>query len=217
MSCKEFFTTPVIKPVMLSVGLLCFQQFCGINAVLFNAADLFSKAGLSDAKLASLPLTAVQLIGNVIACLLVDRIGRCIPLWTAALGMAGSLTGLGVYFEIYETVSGISWLSIFCSVLFCFFYSLAWGPIPWIVMAEIIPPQSPRTGHWYFHCCMLGNAVSCYKDLRHTWWRVWGSRRLLVLCGAVLLCGCICCSSCTRNKGKITRRDRVKLPSLTMI
>lgn len=146
MSCKEFFTTPVIKPVMLSVGLLCFQQFCGINAVLFNAADLFSKAGLSDAKLASLPLTAVQLIGNVIACLLVDRIGRCSPLWIAALGMAGSLTGLGVYFEIYETVSGISWLSIFCSVLFCFFYSLAWGPIPWIVMAEIIPLRARGLG-----------------------------------------------------------------------
>ena len=55
MSYQEFFTSPVMKPLMLSVGLLSFQQFCGINAVLFNAADIFSKAGLSDAKLASLP------------------------------------------------------------------------------------------------------------------------------------------------------------------
>ena len=146
MSCKEFFTGPVIKPVILSIGLLSFQQFCGINVVLFNAADIFAKAGLSDAKLASLPLTAVQLIGNVLACLLVDKIGRCIPLWTAALGMATSLIGLGVYFEIYEAVASISWLSIFCSVLFCFFYSLAWGPIPWIVMGEIIPLRARGLG-----------------------------------------------------------------------
>lgn len=146
MSCREFFTAPVIKPVMLSVGLLSFQQFCGINAVLFNAADIFSKAGLSDAKLASLPLTAVQLIGNLITCVIVDRIGRCIPLWTSALGMATSLIALGIYFAIYDAVANISWLSILCSVLFCFSYSLAWGPIPWIVVSEIIPLRARGLG-----------------------------------------------------------------------
>lgn len=146
MSYQEFFTSPVMKPLMLSVGLLSFQQFCGINAVLFNAAEIFSKAGVSDAKLASLPLTGVQLIGNLLTCFLVDRVGRCLPLWTSALGMAISLIGLGVYFEIYESVAHISWLSILCSVLFCFFYSLAWGPIPWIVMAEIIPLRARGLG-----------------------------------------------------------------------
>ena len=146
MSWKEFFTAPVIRPMMLSVGLLSFQQFCGINAVLFNAADIFAKAGLSDAKLASLPLTAVQFLGNIMTCLLVDRIGRRIPLWTAALGMATSLIGLGVYFQIYKIVDSISWLSTFCSVLFCFFYSLAWGPVPWIVMGEIIPLRARGLG-----------------------------------------------------------------------
>ena len=122
------------------------QQFCGINAILFNAADIFSKAGLSDPKLASSPVSIVELAGNVMAFFLVDRYGRRILLWTNALGMAASLIGLGVYFQIYETTTGISWLSVLTSVLFSFFFSLAWGPVPWVVMAEIIPLRARGVG-----------------------------------------------------------------------
>ena len=78
-----------------------------------------------------------------------------------------SLLALGLYFEIYieppttpsptyegsasNTVSllgsishsvpakTISWLSILSIVLFYLFFSLAWGPVPWLVMSEIFP------------------------------------------------------------------------------
>ena len=114
--------------------------------MLFNAADIFSKAGLSDPKLVSFPVSVVQLVGTLIACLLVDKIGRRLLLWTNALGMAISLIGLGIYFKIYQTTNAISWLSILTSVLFSFFFSLAWGPVPWIVMAEIIPLRARGLG-----------------------------------------------------------------------
>ena len=143
---QEFFTAPVVKPVLISVCLLCLQQVTGINAVLFNAAGIFSKAGLSDPKLVSFPVSAVQLVGTLIACFLVDRIGRRLLLWTNALGMGISLIGLGVYFKIYQTTSSISWLAILTSVLFSFFFSLAWGPVPWVAMAEIIPLRARGVG-----------------------------------------------------------------------
>ena len=146
MSWKEFITAPVVKPVLIGVGLLSFQQLNGINAVLFNAADIFSKAAIKEPKLASLPLTGVQLIGNMIALLTLDKIGRRIPLYSGALGMAASLIGLGVYFELYQTFSSITWLSILCSVSYCFFFSMSWGPVPWIVMAEIIPLRARGRG-----------------------------------------------------------------------
>jgi len=114
--------------------------------VLFNAADIFSKGGLSDPKLASFPVSIVQLVGTLIASFLVDKIGRRLLLWTNALGMGISLIGLGVYFQIYQTTSSISWLSILTSVLFSFFFSLAWGPFPWVVMAEIIPFRARGVG-----------------------------------------------------------------------
>jgi len=146
IKCQEFFTAPVVKPLLISVGLLCLQQVTGINVVLFNAADIFSKGGLSDPKLASFPVSIVQLVGTLIASFLVDKIGRRLLLWTNALGMGISLIGLGVYFQIYQTTSSISWLSILTSVLFSFFFSLAWGPFPWVVMAEIIPFRARGVG-----------------------------------------------------------------------
>ena len=132
--------------MLISAALLFLQQFSGINAILFNAADIFSKAGLSDPKLASSPVGIVELAGNIMVFFLVDRYGRRILLWTNALGMAASLIALGVYFQIYEITPGISWLSILSSVLFSFFFSFAWGPVPWIVMAEIIPLRARGVG-----------------------------------------------------------------------
>lgn len=146
IKCREFFTAPVAKPVLISVGVLFLQQITGINAVLFNAADIFSKAGLGDPKLVSLPVSLVQLAGTVSACYLVEKMGRRLLLWTNALGMGVSLIGLGVYFEIYQAHSEISWLSVLTSVLFSFFFSLAWGPVPWLYTAEVIPLRARGVG-----------------------------------------------------------------------
>ena len=141
---------------------MVFQQFCGVNAVLFNAAHIFSIAGFSNGKLVTIAVGLVQFVGTGLACLLMDRAGRRILLWTTALGMGVSLLALGVYFEIYippptdkgsasDTVSllgsishsvpakSISWLSILCIVLFNLIFALAWGPVPWLVMSEIFP------------------------------------------------------------------------------
>ena len=153
--------SPIIaKPLIISIGLMIFQQFSGINAVLFNAAHIFALAGFSNGKLITIAVGLVQFVGTALACLLMDKAGRRILLWTASLGTCLSLLGLGIYFQIYippkdsgsasDMVSlgsishsvpakTISWLSVLCIVLFNLIWSLAWGPIPWLVMSEIFP------------------------------------------------------------------------------
>lgn len=138
-----------------------FQQFCGVNAVLFNAASIFRQAGFKDGKLVSIAVGLVQFVGTGLACLIMDRAGRRILLLIMAIGMSVTLVGLGLYFEVYippknETSSSeavslvgsishsveaskIRWLSILCLVLFNLFFALAWGPVPWLVMSEIFP------------------------------------------------------------------------------
>ena len=129
--------------------------------MLFNAAHIFAIAGFTQGKLVTIAVGAVQFVGTALACLLMDKAGRRILLWTTALGMCVSLLVLGIYFEIYippkdsgsasDTVSllgsishsvpakSISWLSILCLVLFNLIFALAWGPVPWLVMSEIFP------------------------------------------------------------------------------
>ena len=162
LQLRDVLSPVIAKPLIISIGLMVFQQFCGINAVLFNAAHIFAIAGFSNGKLVSIAVGLVQFVGTGLACLLMDKAGRRILLWTTALGMCVSLLALGVYFEIYippatdggsasDTVSllgsishsvpakTISWLSILCIVLFNLIFALAWGPVPWLVMSEIFP------------------------------------------------------------------------------
>ena len=161
LSLHEWVSPGIAKPLIISIGLMVFQQFCGINAVLFNAASIFALAGFKDGKLVSIAVGLVQFVGTGLGCLIMDRAGRRILLLTTAIGMCLTLVGLGVYFEIYippksdsssadavsllgsishsVAASKINWLSILCIVLFNLFFALAWGPVPWLVMSEIFP------------------------------------------------------------------------------
>ena len=158
---RELLLPVILKPLIVSIGLMVFQQFSGANAVLFNAADIFATAGFSNGKLVSIAVGLVQFVGAGLACLLMDKVGRRIILLANGLGMCVSLVALGVYFDIYippkddSSVSDavsllgsishsvpankISWLSILCIVLFNLMYAFAWGPVPWLVMSEIFP------------------------------------------------------------------------------
>ena len=146
---------------------MVFQQFCGVNAVLFNCASIFESAGFNDAKKVAIIVGAVQFVGTAIACLIVDRSGRRVLLLSASAVMLVSLVALGVYFEIYipkhssaandatEVGRGlfhsishsvpaekISWLSIMSLIVFNLAFALAWGPIPWLMMSEIFPTRA---------------------------------------------------------------------------
>lgn len=164
---QDWLTPVIAKPLIISLGLMVFQQFCGVNAVLFNAAHIFAMAGFKNGKVVSIAVGLVQFVGTGLACVIMDKAGRRILLLTTAIGMCVSLVALGVSFEIYippegegsasETVSllgsishsipakKISWLSILCIVLFNLMFALAWGPVPWLVMSEIFPLRALHT------------------------------------------------------------------------
>ena len=79
---------------------MALQQCCGINAVTFFAASIFEAAGVSDANTtAALAVGVVSVIFTVVACALVDRVGRRILLLLSAIGVACSAVLLGYYFE----------------------------------------------------------------------------------------------------------------------
>lgn len=62
ISLKEFFTVGVyVKPGLIMLALMFFQQYSGINAVLFYLTKIFEQAGSSmDSGLAATLVTLVQ-------------------------------------------------------------------------------------------------------------------------------------------------------------
>ncbi|CAK1540943.1 unnamed protein product [Leptosia nina] len=128
-----------------SLGLMFFQQFSGINAVIFYTNQIFASAG-SDipAVIATIIVGVVQTIATYISSLLIERAGRRILLLQSCIIMGLCLIILGTYFKLQEdgaNVSSVGWIPLVCLVLFIISFSLGFGPIPWMMMSELFPVE----------------------------------------------------------------------------
>lgn len=98
-SWQQFVKPDVFKPLMISVTLMFFLQFSGINAILFYATDILKDAGTSLTPNVSLIIVNASLvIATIPGSLLIDRLGRKILLIISGSGHALSLTVLGLYY-----------------------------------------------------------------------------------------------------------------------
>ncbi|XP_013165614.1 PREDICTED: facilitated trehalose transporter Tret1 [Papilio xuthus] len=132
------------KAFYISCALVFFQQFSGINAVLFYMNTIFKAAGSDlDPSIATIIIGAVQVVASMITPLVVDRLGRRILLLVSTCGTAIGLALLGMYFLLNSqnspVVSSIGFLPILSLVLFIVTYCWGLGPLPWAVMGELLP------------------------------------------------------------------------------
>ena len=162
---KAFRNRAVFIPFILVLMLMFFQQFSGINAVIFYASDIFKNAQVPlDVNLVSaLAIGVVQVVATLLSVLLVDKLGRKVLLTISSSGMGLSSFVLGIYYYILvshcKNCLGhchseadrsldskspcddpkFGYLAIVCVVFFIISFSLAWGPIPWSMMSELMP------------------------------------------------------------------------------
>lgn len=67
-------SSPVVKPLAISLSIMLFQQTTGINAIIFYTVSIFQTAGSSmDGTYATIIVGAVQLIFTVASGFLVRR------------------------------------------------------------------------------------------------------------------------------------------------
>lgn len=132
---------PNLRPaLMVGIGLAVFQQFVGINTVIYYAPTIFQYAGFSSASvaiLATVGVGAVNVLFTIVAMILLDRVGRRPLLMVGIVGMVIALAVLGYGFLLPASERG--WIAIGCLMLYvaCFAFSL--GPIFWLMIAEIYP------------------------------------------------------------------------------
>ncbi|MFW5699802.1 MAG: D-xylose transporter XylE, partial [Bacteroidota bacterium] len=123
--------------IVIGVMLSVFQQFVGINVVLYYASDIFRNLGLeTESSLFRVILVGIiNLSFTVVAIFTVDRFGRKPLLIIGAIGMAISMFALG--FSFYFQNQGIAAL---LSILFyTAAFAMSWGPITWVMLSEIFP------------------------------------------------------------------------------
>ncbi|XP_014912343.1 solute carrier family 2, facilitated glucose transporter member 8 [Poecilia latipinna] len=137
----------VFKPLLISILLMVFQQMTGINAIMFYAEDIFVQAHFKESELASVIVALIQVIFTGIAAVIMDRAGRKVLLVISGVAMMISTTAFGVYFYLTPKVpsgapaphADLTWLALASMAVFIAGFAIGWGPIPWLIMSEVIP------------------------------------------------------------------------------
>lgn len=113
--------------------------------VMFYTTSIFTKAGLSG-PIHTVTLGLVQVIFTFVACLLMDRAGRRFLLLAPGVVMAITMFVFGFYFKEANkdplVPPSTSAMPVICLAIYIVGFSLGWGPVPMLVMAEVFPAKA---------------------------------------------------------------------------
>ncbi|KAG5684031.1 hypothetical protein PVAND_013284 [Polypedilum vanderplanki] len=131
------------KAMMISFGLMFFQQLSGINAVIFYTTTIFSDAKFElKPENATIIIGVIQMLATFIATLTVDKIGRKFLLVLSDLLMALCTLILGIFYGIKdrsddETVVSYGYVPLLAVCIFISAFSFGSGTVSWIMIGEL--------------------------------------------------------------------------------
>ncbi|XP_020578448.1 sugar transport protein 8-like isoform X2 [Phalaenopsis equestris] len=144
---------PSRPPLVIGMLMQVFQQFTGINAIMFYAPVLFQTVGFkNNASLLSAVITGVvNVVSTIISVLSVDRAGRRILLLSACFLMFIAQTTIGslLYAYLKTTNSLHKGTAIVVVLLVCIFvmsFAWSWGPLGWLIPSETFPLETRTAG-----------------------------------------------------------------------
>lgn len=130
-------------PLIICIGIMFFQQFVGINTVIYYSPKIFIMAGfggLVSAVWVSVFIGVVNVICALVATFLVDRLGRRKLYFVGLFGILFSLILLSCCFIYMNQLGCIGkWLALVSLLLYVSFFALSLGPLAWLIVSEIFP------------------------------------------------------------------------------
>lgn len=105
----------------------------------------FQAAGSSiNGNLCTIIVGIVNFASTFVATALIDRLGRKILLYISSVAMIITLFALGCFFYAKDhgiDTSQIGYVPLISFVIYVIGFSLGFGPIPWLMMGEILPAK----------------------------------------------------------------------------
>lgn len=136
--------SPWLRPTLI-IGCIfaLFQQIIGINAIIFYAPTIFSKAGLGEATsiLGTVGIGTINVLVTIIAVFIADKVNRKKLLVIGNVGMVASLLVMAILIWTIGIASSAG-IIIVCLSLFIVFFGLTWGPILWVMLPEMFPMRA---------------------------------------------------------------------------
>jgi MFS transporter, SP family, arabinose:H+ symporter len=151
---RVLFSRQLFKPIFLAFFIAFFNQFSGINAILYYAPRIFEMTGLATkaALLQSVGIGITNLIFTFVGLWLIDRLGRRTLLY---IGSIGYIAALGT--TAWAFASGHPGIVPGCIFAFIAAHAIGQGTVIWVFISEIFPNRQRAFGqslgsftHWFF-------------------------------------------------------------------
>src|SRR5215212_6967413 len=133
---------PWVRPMLVvGIGLAVFQQFVGINTVIYYAPTIIKSTGLANVAsvLATVGIGVVNVLMTIVAIFIIDRVGRKPLLFVGLAGMVVSLGIIGGAFLDTRLSGIISWVTLAGLMLYVASFAVSFGPLLWVMLPEIFP------------------------------------------------------------------------------
>jgi len=136
------------------VGIACtlqfFQQWTGINIILYFGSFLFEQMGFPSAQ-SSVVFVIVNSFINFVATFpgmwLIEKIGRRSLLLYGGVLMAISHFLITLFVGLsFHVDTGLAWGGVVFIFVFIITFSSTWGPVVWVYQSEIFTPRTSARG-----------------------------------------------------------------------
>jgi len=150
---ESVFSRKYSFPLSLAFFIAFFNQFSGINAILYYANRIFDEAGLANeaGDLSTIGLGITNFVFTLFGMFLIDSLGRKQLLYIGSVGYIVSLVTVALCFTM-------GWTGIIIAIsLFVFIgaHAIGQGAVIWVFISEIFPNHLRSSGqsfgtsvHW---------------------------------------------------------------------
>lgn len=149
-------------PLIITVGIFFFQQFSGVNTIIYYSPIIFKLSGIVSNSGSILPAIIIGVV-NVLSCLLsvflLDRVGRRRLYIIGICGMIPSLALLGACYHFKDALgASLPYFAVLSIVAYIAFIAISLAPLGWLLISEVFPTSVRGVGmsigslsHWAFN------------------------------------------------------------------
>ena len=141
-----FRTRDNTKRVIIVFLIMFFQQWSGIDAIIYYAAQVFQSLGLTGgttALLATGVTGVVFIVSTVPAMLIIDKVGRKPMLIVGSIVMCVSMVITGIIVAKFQHDwpghAAAGWTAVALIWVYIAAFGATWGPVSWTLVSEIFP------------------------------------------------------------------------------
>ncbi len=153
---EKFFSRLYIKPISIAFLVAMFNQFSGINAILYYAPRMFELSGVSavDSMLQPVFIGITNAVFTMLGLVIIDKVGRKKLLIIGSIGMSIMLGLISrtFYLQVFGGYTMLAYLMVYIM-----FFAFSTGAVIWVLIAEVFPNTVRGKGqslgsftHWFF-------------------------------------------------------------------